>query len=136
MKKGFLVFGSVAVLFVLMGCSAPSEAILDQERQEWFSSAQPIAENIVHAVKASDFNAYQKDFSGQMKQAITEESFAELRSTLGDFEESSISPANAVKVGEYVSANFSLELDNGNSFLMRLVFNPNDKATLQGLWFN
>ncbi len=69
----FSVFGlSLTMLLAMSGCLPKPAALTDAQ-------ISGIAENILQAVNANDYQRFVQDFSDQMKSAFTEDQFTRLR---------------------------------------------------------
>jgi hypothetical protein len=79
MKSNITRFGIILTAFVMIltsGCSAPKPAGLTDEQ------LTGVADNILKAVDAGDFQKFSQDLSDQMKAAFTEDQFTKLRTML------------------------------------------------------
>lgn len=93
-KKLFIILCSVFVMAsVFTGCTKK----LTEKEVEY---AGPLTENILQAVGKGDYAQFSKDFSDELKKAITEESFKTLCASFSE------------KIGKYESKKFTAAAEN------------------------
>lgn len=124
-------------LLVLSGCIG--QALEGEEREKWIGIATPIAENILKSINNDDYQAFSKDFSGEMKDAMPPQGFADLRetliSTIGTY--ISITPAKVTQDGEYIAVYFDAKFEKEEKVTVRVVFGKDDEThKVSGLWFD
>jgi hypothetical protein len=70
------IFILVLALFAMSGCSAPKPAGLTD------TQVTGVAENILKAIDANDYQKFGQDFSDKMNSAFTQDQFTQLRTLL------------------------------------------------------
>ena len=95
-KKLFVVLCSMLIMVsIFAGCSKK----LAETDVEF---AGPLTENMLQAVEKGDYAQFSKDFSTELKTAITEESFKTLCTSFSE------------KIGKYESKKFAAAVENKN----------------------
>ncbi len=127
-----------AMVLLVSGCTT-IVYLEGQEKQAWIDLAIPIAENVLIGINNSDYQAYSRDFSQEMRDAVPEarfpETMAQIDTLLGRYTGSYIT-AEAFEQGEYVSVGFNVQFEKRQGHL-RLVFKKADpNHEVYGVWMN
>jgi hypothetical protein len=134
----FLVL-TFSLLFSFSACSK-AQSLPEEESEQVFEYANPIAENLLTGLNDGDYETFSKDFNEDMKAAIDEAAFLQMKENfdekLGAYE--FLQQDTVVKDDDgYVAAFYVVEFEKAPAVTMRLVFTDGDdthKAT--GLWFD
>lgn len=104
---------AAAVLLAVISCMLLTGCAPMGLKETDVSFAGPMLDNILTALKDGDFEAFSKDFGPDMKAAMTDKDFAELKEQLD------------TKVGEYESREFlaALNLEENGKKYTRVVYN-------------
>jgi hypothetical protein len=137
-KKVYL-FTLVMIILILAGCSSTPKAIEGAERDEVLAYAEPMADNVLGALNATDYDAFVKDYDETMLKETTPERFAQLQSII------------STKVGKYLSREvtavtevgeeavlvvYSAKFENEEGVTIRIIFQPEGMHLITGLWFD
>ncbi|MBU7035651.1 MAG: DUF3887 domain-containing protein [Theionarchaea archaeon] len=129
----------IFVGLVATGCigQKPETLIEGEESQEWFTRAEPMAENILTSVETGDYQSFIKDFSEQMVKEIPEKEFLEVKEKLysqaGAYQ--SLSTWKTTEQGDYVIVYFTAHYEK-EDVTVKLVYRKGDTTyKIEGLWF-
>lgn len=127
--KGILPCSLVA-LITLVGCINQEQVLMD--------AAAPIAENMFKSMNEGDYAGFTKDFSREMKEAITVQRFIDLKeryeSVFGKYISSF--PIKVVEKGEYDAVYFYVEFEREENVPVEISFKKDDELhEVYGLWF-
>jgi hypothetical protein len=121
------------------GCigQKPETAIEGEASQEWFTRAEPMAENILTSIETGDYQSFIKDFSEQMVKEVPEKNFLELKdklnSQVGSYQ--SLSTLKVTEQGDYIIVYFTAHYEK-EDMTVKLVYKKGDSTyKVQGLWF-
>jgi hypothetical protein len=104
--------------------------------------ARDITENILQAINSNNYAMYSKDFDQGMKQALTQEVFDQVKSTItkkvGSYEPGSLQFVQAVSQTPYVAVIYSTKFTNEtDNVTVTISFHSVEgKYLVGGLYFN
>lgn len=137
-KKACIIWLIFAGLLAT-GCigQKPETPIEGTEAQEWFTRAQPTAENILTSIETGDYQSFIKDFSAQMIKEMPENKFLDLKdkldSQVGSYQ--SLSTLKVTEQGDYIIVYFTAHYEK-EDMTVKLVYKKGDLTyKVQGLWF-
>jgi hypothetical protein len=133
-KMKVIIAFSIAII-VFSGCIGQ---IPEEEKERWYTIADPIAENILQTINTGDYQGHIKDYSQEMIDATTPEAFDDLRdlllSTVGKY--ISKTPDKVERKGEYIRVTYTAKFEQ-EDVTVRVVFKEDDEThQVQGLWFD
>lgn len=132
--KIILALSVIGVIF--SGCIGQ---LSEEEQAQWFTIADPIAENILQTINNDDYQRHIKDYSQEMIDATPPEAFTQLRdlllSKIGKY--ISKAPDKAVEDGDYIVVFYSAKFEQEDNVTVRVVFKKGDDThQVYGLWFD
>ena len=125
-------------------CFAKKQAVETQNSWNYCAEirkfADPATENMLLHFNDGNYNQYSKDFSQEMKTAMTEEKFKNVASSIKDTLGSYVS-MEFVSIDlreDYITASYACKFaQENNPILVRSVFIQKDgKTYIDGLWLN
>lgn len=123
MKKTAKLLRFLPVLLILLvalsGCLA-GKAVKGADQDAVLAYAEPMADNVLNAIEANDYAAFSQDFSDEMKTAIDETAFQDLREMLSG------------KVGSYQSRSVSSvrDVDGILAVIYTAVYSKDDQVVI------
>ncbi|MGD2251052.1 MAG: DUF3887 domain-containing protein [Candidatus Methanofastidiosia archaeon] len=128
----------IAFFIVLIAFSGCIGQISEEEKEQWITIADPIAENILQTINTGDYQGHITDYSQEMIDATPPEAFTELRdlllSTVGKY--ISKTPDKVERKGEYIRVSYTAKFEQEN-VTVRVVFKEGDETyKVYGLWFD
>jgi hypothetical protein len=124
------------IMLIFSGCIGQ---IPEEEKDRWYSVADPIAENILQSINNDDYQGFTRDFSQEQIAAIPPEGFTDLRELLLSKIGKYISKASdtVMEDEEYMTVIYSAKFEEEDNVTVRVVFKKGDETYhVYGLWFD
>lgn len=121
MKAKWLRFLLVAaILSLALTACLPGKAVKGADQEAVLAYAEPLADNILNAIETDDYALFSQDFTDEMKTAIDEAAFEDLREML------------STKVGSYQSRAVSSvrDVDGTLAVIYTAVFSKDDEVVI------
>jgi hypothetical protein len=142
MLKKIGTLSSAIILMLLLaasisGCSGPAPSSLPEP-----SYSREITENIMLAINSNDFSKYSSDFDPTMKQAMTQQAFDQVRSSItgkiGMYVPGSLKFSQAASQTKYIVVIYTCKFaDEPADVIITISFQSIDgKNLVAGLYFN
>jgi hypothetical protein len=135
--KYHILIISLILGVILSACSSEKSANSDEETQV-YAYANPMAENLLAAIKDNDYQSFIKDYDQAMINASPESSFNQLKQTfdtkLGEYQ--SYQTAGVQKTDQYTVVFYTLTFSKAPEVTMKLILHPEEPHLITGLWFN
>jgi hypothetical protein len=139
-KIGILTFAITILLLSALfipGCSRPAQSSLPEP-----SYSREITENVMLAINSNDFSKYSRDFDPTMKQAMTQQAFEQVRtsitSKIGMYVPGSLQFSQAILQTNYIVIIYTCKFaDEPGDVTITISFQSIDGNNLvAGLYFN
>ena len=136
MKK-ILLFTACLLIVLGGGCSKKASVSVDQ--QSVLSYANPIVDNLLAGFNEGNYAKFSRDFDHQMKTALPEAAFNQMRQSfvpkLGLYKSKAFSKAQKQEQGTLVI--YDTEFEKESEVKVRVVFTKKgDKNLISGLFFD
>ena len=136
MKKILVIIA--CILIATIACS-DDNTITGQQRDEIMAYADPAAENLLAGFNEEDHAKFSRDFSEQMKNAMTEPVFKQTRegivSKIGLYKSRNLFKVE--KKGPHIVVLYKAEFEKESGVEVKVVFTKyGEKDLVSGLWFN
>ena len=141
LKKPFKIFvyfvSVICLISIAFACAGPAATSLPEP-----SYAKAITENVLNGINSGDYIQFSKDFDVSMKQAMTQQSFEQIKSTLankiGSYVPNSLEFSQAVTQSKYTVVIYSAKFTNEtDKVIITISFqNIGGQDLVGGLYFN
>lgn len=137
MKTTVLIILVIISTILLTGCSAKPEIVYlsDEETAQVAIHTDQAAKNIINAIASDDYALFITDFDDKMREALSEEQFANIVKMYGkNGAADSISLLNVEDREQFYGANYGVTYPKA-ALTMLIVVAKSDPTLVSGLWF-
>jgi len=127
------------VVVGLVACAPSARAIPADEAEVLRGELEPKVDNLLDGLENGDYAAFTRDFDAQMREAMTEAKFADLRAQfdekLGRYQARQFVKAEEIK--GFTALIYDARFEDEEQVTVRVVFRQQDGQWLvTGLWFD
>jgi hypothetical protein len=127
----------IFITTMMTGCAGKAEIayLSSEESAQIAAHTDQAAENIITAIATDDYDLFITDFDEKMREALTEEQFANIVKMYGkNGEAESISLLNVEDRDQFYGANYGVTYPKAG-LTMLIVVAKSDPELVSGLWF-
>jgi len=134
-----LAAAMLVVVVGLVACAPSAKAIPADEAEVLRGELEPMVDNLLAGLEGGNYAAFSRDFDAQMREAMTEAKFADLRAQfdekLGRYQVRQFVKAEEIK--GFTALIYDARFEDEEQVTVRVVFRQQDGQWLvTGLWFD
>lgn len=136
-SKFYVLLMMILIVAVISGCAPKQEVVYlsSDESAQVAASTDKAAQNILTAIATNDYQLFITDFDEKMREALTEDQFAQIVKMYGkNGKAESVTLLNVEDRQDFYGVNYSVTYPKA-ALTMLIVVAKSDLSLVSGLWF-
>lgn len=136
-SKLYVLLMMILIVAVISGCAPKQEVVYlsSDESAQVAASTDKAAQNILTAIATNDYQLFITDFDEKMREALTEDQFAQIVKMYGkNGKAESVTLLNVEDRQDFYGVNYGVTYPKA-ALTMLIVVAKSDLSLISGLWF-